>query len=133
MKTLIWIIVIVVILGGIYWYATKDGEVVVDNGTETETETEAETEEASGAITKIDLEGMAADGPALITIENALGLDTVIAVPSFGRNLCAADANLADVATLTVGQKVEVRGSLSPDDQIVPCTEPDHYLRVAVE
>lgn len=85
---------------------------------------------SSGTITSINLDSVAADGPAVIVIKTPTGTDT-INVPSFGLNLCAASKNIADVYTLKVGDKVEVNGKIGAEGELVPCASTAHYLRVA--
>ncbi len=83
----------------------------------------------SGTVTAVNLEQMMVDGPGLVTLSTEQGV-RVIAVPSFGRNTCAKDADLADVTTIKLGDKVEVRGEISEENYIVPCIDSSHYLRV---
>lgn len=84
---------------------------------------------AKGTITAVNLDQIAFDGPAVITIETAPGIQEEIQVPSFGINLCAGGANITDVYALKVGDQIEVRGAMS-EGAIVPCESTDHYLRV---
>lgn len=86
--------------------------------------------EVSGTITDINLEQMAIDGPARITISETGGSEVLITVPSMGLPLCEASANIADVATLTVGQTIEARGATNEAGDITPCESADHYLRL---
>ncbi len=84
----------------------------------------------SGTITAVNLDGIAADGPAVVTIKTTAGATAQIQVPSFGLGLCEAKANITDVYSLKAGDKIEVRGELTSDGSIVPCQSSEHYLRV---
>ena len=109
-----------------------------------------ETVALSGVVTKVDNSGVMVDGPFLITIRTSTttattsttttstatstasaNTETVVAVPSMGIMLCAAYENIRNVADITVGQDVEVRGFLNEEGQIIPCEASDHYLRVS--
>lgn len=86
----------------------------------------------SGTITSVNLDGIAADGPAVITVQTESGVE-VIHVPSFGLNLCAANESITDVYVLKSGDRVEARGTVSEEGAIVPCDSEEHYLRVSQE
>ncbi len=88
---------------------------------------------ASGTVTSVNLDAIAADGPAVVAIRTEAGTPETINVPSFGINLCAASASIADVYALRSGDRVEVNGSVSEDGAIVPCESSAHYLRVVGE
>jgi len=90
----------------------------------------SEERTATGQITSINLDMIAFDGPAVVTIQTDAEAFTEIHVPSFGLLLCEAKANIADVYELNAGDRVEVRGSMNAGGSIVPCDSPDHYLRV---
>lgn len=85
----------------------------------------------AGTVTDIDTSQIMVDGPGLVTIEGNDGNRHVIAVPSMGRNLCAASGNLTDPSEIAIGDSVEVQGEINAEDQIVPCAEANHYLRVS--
>lgn len=96
-----------------------------------EDEQATESKTVSGTVTSVDLEGMAVDGPGLINISTNEGGEAVIAVPSMGILLCAAKDNIADISTIKTGNKIEARGSVGPEGQIVPCESAEHFVRVA--
>jgi len=84
----------------------------------------------SGTVVSVNLEPIAADGPAVVTLRTSAGMNVKINVPSFGINLCKARASIADVSTLKTGDKIEARGAVGADGTIVPCQSEAHYLRV---
>lgn len=87
---------------------------------------------ASGTVQDVNLDGMALDGPAVVTIKTAIGATQEIHIPSMGINLCAAVDNIEDVSEIEVGDKVEVRGDISEENTaITPCVSEEHYFRVA--
>jgi hypothetical protein len=88
------------------------------------------TRAVKGEIVAIDLDRIAFDGPALLTIRLEDGAKQDIQVPSFGFGLCAAKDAIADVYGLKVGAAVAVRGEAAEDGAIVPCASADHYLRL---
>lgn len=83
-----------------------------------------------GIVTEVDLEGVALDGPALITLQGEDGETHVIAVPSMGLPLCPAYENISNSFAVAVGDRVEVLGDVNESDQIVPCEDPAHYLSI---
>ncbi|HEX5774728.1 MAG TPA: hypothetical protein VFY28_02065 [Candidatus Paceibacterota bacterium] len=87
----------------------------------------------AGPILEINADQIAADGPYEVTIMTSAGEEAVIAIPSMGLPLCAARENIADLATVSVGETIEVRGALMEDGTIVPCDSPEHYFRTAKE
>ena len=90
-----------------------------------------ETVSKSGEVLAIDREQVLLDGPFLITLESSNGEVSTIAVPSMGILLCPAHEakNIGDVSLINVGDMLDVRGEISEDGSIVPCSSPDHYLR----
>ncbi len=84
----------------------------------------------SGKVVSVNLDQIAADGPAVVTLQTSTGVSVQIHVPSFGINLCKARTSIADVSTLKVGDAVEVHGAAGADGAIVPCDSEAHYLRV---
>jgi hypothetical protein len=83
-----------------------------------------------GTVTAVDLSGIAADGPALITIETDASSVFVVAVPSMGLPLCAAKEAVADAGAIAVGDSVSVRGMTDAVGNIVPCESTLHFLKV---
>ncbi|PIR86284.1 hypothetical protein COU13_01800, partial [Candidatus Kaiserbacteria bacterium CG10_big_fil_rev_8_21_14_0_10_43_70] len=53
-----------------------------------------------------------------------------ITIPSMGLPLCAAFENIDNVWNLTGGERIEVRGELVADRNVMPCEDAGHYLRV---
>jgi len=88
------------------------------------------TQDVEGEITNIDRSQIIVDGPTLISLETEAGIQYEVAVPSMGINLCAAAGSLEDTAELMVGERIEVRGQLNGEGQIVPCESPLDYLRL---
>lgn len=82
----------------------------------------------SGVVSGVNLDAIALDGPAFVTVATGQG-ERTIAVPSMGIMLCAAYENIADVYTLAAGDRVEVLGAVNEEGQVVPCEDPEHYLR----
>lgn len=91
------------------------------------------TRSVEGEALRVDLEQIALDGPAVVTIVQADGAKIDIRVPSFGLGLCAARDAIADVYAIKAGDRIEARGEASEDGAIVPCQAEDHYLRVVAE
>lgn len=84
-----------------------------------------------GVITDVNLDGLALDGPALITFTTEVGESHVIAIPSMGIQLCAAPDEIMSPSIAAVGDRVAVRGALNVEDEtIVPCSDASHYFRV---
>jgi len=88
------------------------------------------TRSTVGQIIAIDLDGIAYDAPALLTVLQKGGAKQDIRVPSFGLGLCAAKDAIADLQDLKLGDMIAVRGELSDDGSIIPCRSADHYLRL---
>lgn len=86
-----------------------------------------------GTVSSVSLDGVAADGPAIIQLTTSAGASIEVDVPSFGLGLCAAKANIADVFAIKEGDAVEVRGAVTEEGAIVPCESSDHYLRVTAK
>lgn len=84
-----------------------------------------------GIITDVNVDGLALDGPTLITFKTEVGESHVIAVPSMGIQLCAAAREIMSPSIAAVGDRVAVRGAFNIDDEtIVPCDDTSHYLRI---
>lgn len=90
----------------------------------------AEDVELEGEIAAVDLSAMMLDGPAVVRVRTAAQGIVTIAVPSRGRNLCAARQRLAAPEKLNVGELVSVRGRRSEDGAIVPCEDASHAFRL---
>lgn len=88
------------------------------------------TRSAKGEIIAIDLDGIAYDAPARLTIRLEDGAKLDIRVPSFGLGFCAAKDAIADVYGLKVGATISVRGEVTDDGSVIPCQSADHYLRL---
>lgn len=125
-KILIWFgaIFAVIIIGFFvvnnYIYNEKQADFVV-----------GETVSRSGEVLAIDLEQVTFDGPVVITLESSDGEVSTIAVPSMGILLCPAhqNNNIGDAFLIKAGDMIDVRGEVSEDGSIVPCSSSDHYLR----
>lgn len=100
---------------------------------EKQAEAPVDLELFSGTVTAVNNDQIAFDGPSLVTFSTEEGELRTIAIPSFGLNMCAAQANLADVFSLEAGDMIEVRGTVESDGNIVPCANEWHYLRVTSE
>ena len=126
MKKIIWIIVVIVlVVAGYYIYKSLSAAPAL-------VENQNSSTIVSGTVSNINTEGVAVDGPALVSLTTQSGEET-IAVPSMGRNLCAAKDTVADVYTLKVGDKVEVRGVKDSEGRIVPCEDASHYMKVVTQ
>ena len=124
MKSIFWIVVLlVVVLGGylVFFAGPDDGR--NDGPT-------AGMVSFDGTVTAVDLDAIAFDGPALVTVNGGQGEARVIAVPSMGLPLCAALEHLTPVDRITIGDYVSVRGDVDATGRIVPCADADHYLAV---
>lgn len=121
-KILLWTIVVIAVL--IVAFYALNAYIYQEKQADTNTLT------AQGEIVAIDLEQIAFDGPAVVTIETSSGDTETIVVPSMGLPLCTAFENIEDVFTMDVGQEVEVRGYEATQGGIIPCDAPDHYLRI---
>lgn len=126
-KVIYLVVAIAVVIGGFFILNTY-----IYNEKQADTVQLPEGDEAlSGTVTKVDLEGMMVDGPGLVYITaDGSGEARVIAVPSFGRNMCNEKAELADVSAIKAGDHVEVQGEVGEDNYIIPCMGEGHYLRV---
>lgn len=133
-NTIIAIIVLIALAVGGYFLVTRyapEAEVAGNQeGAETAT---GEDRALAGPIMEIDSRGIAADGPYLITILTSSNEEATIAIPSMGLPLCAAQGTIADPVSISVGETIEVRGTVEEDGTIVPCESPDHYFRLATE
>lgn len=83
-----------------------------------------------GTVLTVDTSGVAADNPALITFRTDGNSVHLIAVPSMGIQLCAATKSIADVSTITPGDRVSVRGKTDGEGRVVPCESDTHQLVV---
>lgn len=101
--------------------------------TGTQVEAPAADTEVRGTVTNVNLEQMAVDGPALISIESEQNITYTVAVPSMGLPLCAARENIADVSDINVGDALAVRGKTNAEGYIIPCEDAAHFLQVTVE
>lgn len=92
-----------------------------------------QTVTVTGQVLAVSTEQAAFDGPYVITLQPKNEGPVTVAVPSMGLPLCAAYTakNIVDVSLITVGNEYEVRGEVSEDGSIVPCTSADHFLRPA--
>ncbi len=122
-KILIIIIVLAVLIAGYFLFISG----MIKNQA---VEPEGEIKTLEGAVTAVDLSGMAADGPAIIIIEAETAGTQTIAVPSMGLPLCPARDSIADVSEIAVGDRVSVRGTMNTEREIVPCESADDYLEV---
>lgn len=127
MKNLALIVVaLLLIAAGAFWFFNRTtAEPAVEDEVASEQDDTVE-----GVIIGINREGVAADGPTLIELEQRDGTEVMIAVPSMGINLCAAASNITDVFALETGTRLEVRGSISPEGYLVPCEDARHYVKV---
>ncbi|MBI5134082.1 MAG: hypothetical protein HZA81_01730 [Candidatus Taylorbacteria bacterium] len=87
----------------------------------------------SGVVAAIDLEQAMVDGPYVVTVQDDNGSERDVKVPSMGIMLCAARESIMSPSELKVGDRVEARGALTAEGDLVPCESPDHYLRLASE
>lgn len=85
---------------------------------------------ARGVVTLVDTKQSETDGPILVTVADANGVVSIIAVPARGLGLCAAKETIADAFTVEKGNNVEVSGSSDTKGRIVPCTAAEDYFRV---
>lgn len=69
------------------------------------------------------------DGSALLTIEAVTGDRYTIAVPSMGFLLCAAADSIATIDMISIGDEVQVLGTVDQEGRIVPCAAEEHYLK----
>lgn len=95
----------------------------------------APTAEVSNLVFKGEVVGVNAeqakfDGPFLFVLREAGGNEVTISVPSRGRGMCAAGANIAEPSGIQKGMMIEVSGALTFEGDIVPCDSASHYLRV---
>jgi hypothetical protein len=125
MKNAITALVVLIVIGVAGYFLLVRNDV-----TPTPSDNLSEDREVKGTVTNVDASSVPVDGPTYITVKADDGSETVVAVPSMGRNLCAAQANLTLTETLKVGDRVEVRGSAGADDMVIPCESEDHYIRL---
>lgn len=74
----------------------------------------------TGTVSAVDRSQLAIDGPTVVTVVTADGLEKTVAVPSMGINLCRAAERIAEVGQLAVGDVVTVRGA-EENGAVVPC------------
>ncbi len=79
-----------------------------------------------GTVTSVDLSPLAYDGDAVIMVD-VDGAAVEVRVPA-RINLCPARDRI-EFADLSVGDRIEVRGSRESDGAVRPCSEADHLLR----
>lgn len=115
-----WVVAALVVVGGVYLLFFHH------SGTR---DTATGPGMAEGVVREVNLDQVAFDGPALITIQTEKDGERVIAVPSMGLPLCAAFSHIADPFALEVGDNVEVKGAEDEEGRIVPCESAEHYLR----
>lgn len=89
------------------------------------------TETFEGTVTAVNLEEMMVDGPARITVVTGAGKEYKLAVPSMGRSLCKAKDTVAAPDTISLGDRISVRGEVAEDGSLVPCMDESHYLTVS--
>lgn len=84
-----------------------------------------------GTVVEVDKDQIAVDEPYRFVVESADGTRSIIAVPSMGLQLCAAytAGTLKDVNTISVGNEIEVAGSVGEGGVIIPCDSKAHYIR----
>jgi hypothetical protein len=128
------VLLIIAIFGYIFFSGRNETRVPVTNETADQvdqTNTDQNDQEISGSVVSINVDQVPVDGPSLITIRTESGAQTVVAIPSMGINLCAAQANIMNIGELKVGDEVQARGQVGVNGTIIPCESSDHFLRVA--
>lgn len=81
----------------------------------------------AGTVTAVDFDPMAYDGDGVVTVEADRGEAVRIQLPArYG--LCAASYD--DWADLSVGDRVEARGTVTLDGAVRPCEREDHFFRI---
>lgn len=118
-KIYVWILIVLILIGGLIVY-TRDTKVSnVPEGRMV----------VSGTVTEVNLEGVALDGPALLSVQTETGEMYTVAVPSMGVRLCPAFEQIADPFVIERGDMVDVRGRVEDDGfTIIPCDDADDYL-----
>lgn len=81
----------------------------------------------TGSVTEIDMSAMAVDGPAKITISSDSKDTQTIRIPARAQQ-CPQSADVISLDSISVGDRVSVRGSLRSGD-IAPCRLPDGFMR----
>jgi hypothetical protein len=127
MKKPITIIAVLVALGVAAYFllGNRMGDI-----TQTSDESTTSTGEVSGEVISVNTDGVAADGPSLVTIKKSDGSEAVIAIRSMGINLCPAQENIADPYKLKVGDRVSAKGQVGEDGVIAPCESSEDYLKI---
>ncbi|HRH25432.1 MAG TPA: META domain-containing protein [Parcubacteria group bacterium] len=89
-----------------------------------------ETVSRSGKIVSIDTNQIAFDGPYIFSLESEAGELTTVAIPSMGLPMCEAykAKKIGDVSLIKISDEMEVRGVVSEDGSIVPCSSGEHYF-----
>lgn len=118
---LIGLVVLILLLLLIDGFVYKKGKVVTDVGEEVS---------ISGEVTSINSDQIAFDGPYIFNLESETGELTTVAIPSMGLQMCEAykAKKIGDVSLIKVGDEVEVRGVVSEDGSVVPCSSSEHYF-----
>lgn len=124
------VVVALVIIGIVFWVSTSSPDVTPRTEEELNIFEEGNDVTVRGVVSAVDREQMMVDGPGLITVVTDADAQHVIAVPSMGRNLCAAGDRVTDAYEIEPGDLVEVRGTIGVDMMIIPCEKSGHYLRV---
>lgn len=83
-----------------------------------------------GIVTSVDVSGAMVDGPAIIDFKTDSGSLHTIAVPTIGRSLCVANEQIADVYTISIGDRISARGMTDENGRLVPCESELHSLQV---
>ncbi len=116
-------VLVLVVLGfyalNTYIYNEKQADFVV-----------GETVSKSGKVLSVDTTQIAFDGPYLLTLESEGGELSTIALPSMRLPMCEAykAKKIGDINLIKVGEMIDVRGEVSEDGSIVPCSSSEHYL-----
>ncbi len=121
-RSFVYILVAILVVGG---------AVAFFNGSSSEDG--ASGVQISGSVVALDLEQAMVDGPYVVTVRDSDGSERDVKVPSMGIMLCAAREGIMSPSELKVGDRVEARGALTAEGDLVPCESPDHYLRLVSE
>jgi hypothetical protein len=80
-----------------------------------------------GTVVAFDLEPMSYDADGIVTVRTDDGEDVRVLLPArYG--LCAATYD--DWGELEVDDRVSVRGTVTEEGAVRPCTSADHYFRL---
>jgi hypothetical protein len=91
---------------------------------------EGSTVTTKGSVILVDTKQSEVDGPLLISVRDANGKVSIVAVPARGLGLCAAKDNIADAFSVKAGDNVEVSGTADTKGRIVPCNLAEDYFRM---